>query len=671
MDLFSSVDMSIWMMCCLFKVIPNPFANLRNIDLSSRKLSVDQRIYIGQEVASGRSSGADMARKYNLQPRYVTQQAEKVRHGSAFNKKPGHLSHLDEEAIKVVHDRVRTKRSLDLTSSEGEFIDLLIDQRTETKKRRGGNDLRETVSKSFVNSLIHDQDFKKGNPQRKTMARITAEADPRNSYSEALLFEAFQSGLDPALILNMDATQYFSPYNNEGTDTVLGFISTTGSASFCFFWCCAGLFKCVWEKDKLDSPVTCPASESGEMGIFIKSYTMGSAAGFMCPMVLVLADDTLGVEDIRVFKIAGISHLSDATSYGYLVFTKTRGGNRSFFRWFLEYVMCPYVNDVRLSLNLGDMNAFISTDGEQIQIETFIEPQCSEMLKAASILEAKHSASYSAKGNAWDAGNYFKATKCRAKSMHSGTVSSMTAAVRRNLDAILTELTHLDVGTRNHMANAVCRIVAACRATLTFSIIQGGFIETGQWDPALNPPGYNFDKKMGCCTSFIPPVDLTLMRSKLVELAALMRSQGLVTEAQYDVAGIIQVMDSRSTPKDQRPLHQNRAMLLNVAANLERVRVADALKAPIDRESLVLVRKQQRAKNELELRALTLQQKRKNAEEVEAAKTRNKEAKKAETDAKKALVCENKMVEAATKKAATATRRKLVAEQKQNRSCQK
>ena len=35
-----------------------------------------------------------------------------------------------------------------------------------------------------------------------------------------------------------------------------------------------------------------------------------------------------------------------------------------------------------------------------------------------------------------------------------------------------------------------------------------------------------------------------------------------------------------------------------MAANLERVRVADALKAPIDKESPVLVRKQQRAKNE-------------------------------------------------------------------------
>ena len=73
------------------------------------------------------------------------------------------------------------------------------------------------------------------------------------------MFNAFQVDLDPSLIANSDATQYFSPYGNDADQLLIHI------------------------KDITDhSPITCEAADSGEMGIFVKSYTMGSAA----PMVL-------------------------------------------------------------------------------------------------------------------------------------------------------------------------------------------------------------------------------------------------------------------------------------------------------------------------------------------------------------------------------------------------
>ena len=65
------------------------------------------------------------------------------------------------------------------------------------------------------------------------------------------------------------------------------------------------------------------------------------------------------------------------------------------------------------------MPIFLSTDGEQAGIDAFMEPASTKLLEDAKILQAKHSASYSAKGNALDAGNLLKATKTRAK--HMGT----------------------------------------------------------------------------------------------------------------------------------------------------------------------------------------------------------------------------------------------------------
>ena len=187
-------------------------------------------------------------------------------------------------------------------------------------------------------------------------------------------------------------------------------------------------------KEDPHRPVTCASAESGDMGLFIKSYTIGSAAGFMGPMVLVLADDTLGEDEFKSYKVTGISHVSDAYDYGYVVLTKTRAGNRQFYRWYLNNILCAYVDDVRTANLLGESRAFVSTDGESIQIDTFMEEDSANRLEASLIYQGKHSASYSAKGNAWDAGNYFKSTKKRTKHLHSETVASLTTTLRRNLD---------------------------------------------------------------------------------------------------------------------------------------------------------------------------------------------------------------------------------------------
>jgi hypothetical protein len=72
--------------------------------------------------------------------------------------------------------------------------------------------------------------------------------------------------------------------------------------------CTSGLIKCVWVKEDPDKPVTCAAADSVELGLFIKSYTMGSAAGFMGPMVLVVADDTLSEDEMKVWKVNVISY---------------------------------------------------------------------------------------------------------------------------------------------------------------------------------------------------------------------------------------------------------------------------------------------------------------------------------------------------------------------------
>jgi len=114
------------------------------------------------------------------------------------------------------------------------------------------------------------------------------------------------------------------------------------------------------------------------------------------------------------------------------------------------------------------MLAFVSSDGEQIQVETFMEQDMVELLDFAGILEAKHSASYSAKGNAWDASNYFKGSKKRLNHLvqHQQEVEITTSSLGRILDIRLTESSsHLGGPMRDKMVNAICKIVTACQKT--------------------------------------------------------------------------------------------------------------------------------------------------------------------------------------------------------------
>ena len=90
--------------------------------------------------------------------------------------------------------------------------DILGQATIETNVRRGGNDLPINLSRSTFKRKKKQLKIKYNKGQKKTQARSKAEADPRNAYSEALLFNAFQTNIDPHLIINFDATTYLSLY---------------------------------------------------------------------------------------------------------------------------------------------------------------------------------------------------------------------------------------------------------------------------------------------------------------------------------------------------------------------------------------------------------------------------------------------------------------------------
>jgi hypothetical protein len=157
-------------------------------------------------------------------------------------------------------------------------------------------------------------------------------------------------------------------------------------------------------------------------------------------------------------------------------------------------VLAPYVVSVRAARNLTNMFAFVSSDGEQTGIATMMEPDSLKLLEDSLILEAKHSASFSAKGNALDIGNLFKATKARVKHQSKLCVEGATADLRRVLDQEFSKMAHFKVTKKKHHVDAICRVVACAQQTLTKNIITNGFSKSGQW----NGTEFDFDARMRC-----------------------------------------------------------------------------------------------------------------------------------------------------------------------------
>jgi hypothetical protein len=73
-----------------------------------------------------------------------------------------------------------------------------------------------------------------------------------------------------------------------------------------------------------------------------------NAAGEVAAPVFLVSDDSLGPEEFpEPIKCGDLGGTSDINSYGWLCFTKTRNGNKSFYKWFAKEVVVEFVKQVR------------------------------------------------------------------------------------------------------------------------------------------------------------------------------------------------------------------------------------------------------------------------------------------------------------------------------------
>ena len=333
----------------------------------------------------------------------------------------------------------------------------------------------------------------------------------------------------------------------------------------------------------IEVPATIDARHNSDLCLFIKSMTAIAGDGSALPMTLVVMDKTLKVDEMKVFKVNGLSHCLDPLATGYIVFSQKRSGSEVFFEWYLKNVIIEFVQSRRTLPEFANSLCLISSDGEPVQIKALLE--CSDLLDRERIIEAKHAASCSSTGNALDGGNYFKGAKAVNRSAFLDEIELWTFVLRKKLDDLLDEnMNHMTKALREQISDGICRVVYSCQKVYTPAIVVDSFKKTGQ----LVNGEPNFDFKMSLCPSRIPKKDLDTMRAVLPSLLSIMRDQGYVTEDQYDAHSIVQTSDGRSIPKDERAFHQQRAMIINTELNLVRYRsmIEDKRQKALNRTSL-------------------------------------------------------------------------------------
>ena len=211
------------------------------------------------------------------------------------------------------------------------------------------------------------------------------------------------------------------------------------------------------------------------------------------------------------------------------------------------------------------MRAFVTCDGEPVQIEVWQEAELLEAFKEALIDFGKTSASCSGICQASDVSNFFKASKKRVRSMY--TEDYVDEAVQEEIMTILTAM-NVSSEKKRIICDALQIVSRAVQDTLTISCVQHGYERCGQYP-------IDFDKTMAKCTSMrkVSKIQCAEMKANVPHFVKIFRQKGELTEKDLDEKNIYTVLDSRQKAKDERVLYQQRAVLMNKEETISKFKI--------------------------------------------------------------------------------------------------
>lgn len=277
-------------------------------------------------------------------------QLKKRRNNEPISIKRGRPQLLDQEAEDALISKLENLVDQEQAANGAKLKDLVAKGIQETASRRQVFVPDKLPSKSALRNLRKKLDIRMNVGQRTTLARQRAQQDIRNYVSAAVMHKALSPPGRPALILNFDATTYV----------------TNGARDLS-----------VYPHRKGDKRPVAQVDDSS-LELFIKFYFCHPTLGDLAPLVLVVIDETMDLDTIDPHQLKGGSWNGAADLRVWVVFSKTREGNRAFFEWYITTVIVPFINRVRESYHEAcdyDLleTAYINCDGELQQVKVILK----------------------------------------------------------------------------------------------------------------------------------------------------------------------------------------------------------------------------------------------------------------------------------------------------------
>ena len=293
----------------------------------------------------------------------------------------------------------------------------------------------------------------------------------------------------------------------------------------------------------------------------IKFFNAHNARGAVAaPPVYLIADDSLGPEDLVVAEgIVGLSNTNDFKGVGTILFSKTRAGNEKVLTYLFEHLVLPFVEDNRAAgafrhADGTPMRSFVYLDGEDVQSRPLMTEDMRKKLSTHLVDVGKTPASTSGKLQSADVGTFFLATKKRLKGLSESDYAN--GILKRSLTAVMAGREAFSSEKRSKLVDAMMRIAYAIKATVKPEIMRSGFELTGQ---------YPLDVRRALAQTQ-PPISKTEADHITAQMPVLVehfRARGKLTEAEMDAVGIPKAHSTNAKPKDERPLQNQRAALIN------------------------------------------------------------------------------------------------------------
>ena len=223
-----------------------------------------------------------LCKRYNIPRGTIRHWKNRVDGGHFLHDKPGRPSRIDGEGLEEIHEEVKRRRIEKNPPDEAAMTSIISLAAQHTAERR--NVVLDDPSRSTMYQVKAQVGATLKTPQIITKARFEACSDIRMSYTVWIMIYSMAKSMPPELFLNWDATQFVVGQSDKNKKVYSVKLDTV-------------------EADR--GPLSIVGEESLDIGI--KWMFMGSAAGAAAPIVLLVAVDSLGVDDFEVYTVPGLS----------------------------------------------------------------------------------------------------------------------------------------------------------------------------------------------------------------------------------------------------------------------------------------------------------------------------------------------------------------------------